>query len=487
MTNRTASPWPEEYRRNLERKRSYRFAALTWGTRGDVKPFAALGAELVRRGHEVVVAAREPYRRLIEEQGLEFFAMPDDGTDQLMHALAESSAMLSALVICSSYSRRLTPVQFRQFWEATEGADAILTKSVSTMPALHIAERRGVPLFLWHNDPGFLPTESFCLAGDRIEDKGKRFNRFMGRFMLVPMGYSIWDKVNRWRWSQRMPLDVFSKWSDPSYFAQFPTFITWSPHLLDRPSDWPEWFVQTGYMRLPWKGSIGKQLRDFMKAGPPPVYIGFGSWGVHDKQAVTEALLESLRITGNRGILLRSTIDGRSEFPPSIYVEEELPHDWLLPQLKAAVHHGGSGTVGAVTSAGIPSIIIPAFTGQACWASIVKEKGIGATLDRHEITVEKLVAALREIDRPEVRERARTLGALARKDGGEVQAADEVEYRLKEAVEGAKIRLVRPIGEAFPSFPSGGLDAKRRPPLKPIEGLGVVEGEENKPEGVKEE
>jgi sterol 3beta-glucosyltransferase len=81
MAHDLRTPWPPEYRRNLKRKNSYSFAALLWGTRGDVQPFIALGAELVRRGHRALVAAREPYRALAAEQGVDFFPMPEDGTE----------------------------------------------------------------------------------------------------------------------------------------------------------------------------------------------------------------------------------------------------------------------------------------------------------------------------------------------------------------------------------------------------------------------
>src|SRR5687767_965822 len=67
-------------------------------------------------------------------------------------------------------------------------------------------------------------------------------------------------------------------------------------------------------------------------AGPAPVYIGFGSWGTHDKTAVTELILEALQRTGNRGILHRNTVDGRSSFPEHVYVDDNLPHEWLFPQ-----------------------------------------------------------------------------------------------------------------------------------------------------------
>lgn len=433
MNSAKPLPWPPEHRRNHQFKPSYRFAALTWGSRGDVQPFTALGAELVRRGHQVTLAAREPFRSMIEEQGIDFYAMAEDGTRALMCSLADNQQGFSAMAkISTAYSRGLIHTQFRSFWEASQGADAILTKAISTAPALHVAERRGVPVFLTHFDPGFIPTKHFCLSADRIQDRGTLFNQLSARLMLLGMGLSSADLINAWRKEQHMSKDWFAKRLRSSHLFQMPTFVAWSSHLLERPPDWPEWFVQTGRWRLASKVPVSQRLRDFVTAGAPPVYVGFGSWGVHDKTAVTDVLLRALQETGNRAILLRNTVDARRVFPRNVLVAEELPHDWLFPRLKLAVHHGGAGTMGAVAAAGIPSIVIPAFPAQAAWGHIVIEKGIGTMVARQDLNVAHLVAALREASRPEVCERACALGALAQNDGAEYQAADEIERRLRE-------------------------------------------------------
>ena len=46
------------------------------------------------------------------------------------------------------------------------------------------------------------------------------------------------------------------------------------------------------------------------------------------------------------------------ELPDSVMLLDDVPHDWLLPQCSAVVHHGGAGT----TAAGKP----PPFSLPAC-------------------------------------------------------------------------------------------------------------------------
>src|SRR3712207_4984011 len=70
----SSSPlWGPRYLRHFQWRRTLKFATLTWGTRGDVQPFVALGAELSRRGHRAVIAAKAPFRSLVEDHGIEFF------------------------------------------------------------------------------------------------------------------------------------------------------------------------------------------------------------------------------------------------------------------------------------------------------------------------------------------------------------------------------------------------------------------------------
>jgi sterol 3beta-glucosyltransferase len=433
MSTRRVLPWPSEHLRTLRRKKVFRFAALVWGSRGDVQPFVALGAELVRRGHRVVIAARAPFRALAEAHGIEFFPMAEDGTDQLMRDLAEAKGVPDMVRISSAYSRGLLPAQFRDFWEATREADVVLTKAVSTAPALHIAERRGLPVFFVHVDPGFIPNRRYCLAGDRVRDLGALRNLLLGRMMFLGFGLSVADRINAWRRGQGMPVDWLARRAFPGYFLRFPTIVGWSPRFFARPPEWPEWYVQTGWLRPDNRISAVSRIREFIAAGPAPLYIGFGSWDVHAKTAVTDAVLGALKATGNRAILLRNTIDARTDLPADVLAVDDLPHEWTFPKLKAAVHHGGAGTVGAAAAAGIPMIIIPAFPAQAPWGHRISEMGVGMMLDHHQITEERLVNLFREIDRPELRERARELGAAVREEGGRGQAADEIERLLWEA------------------------------------------------------
>jgi sterol 3beta-glucosyltransferase len=455
--------WPPEYRRNLARRKAYRFAALLWGSRGDVQPFIALGGELVRRGHSVIVAARERFRRLAEEQGVELYSMPEDGTEEFMKAMARARGVPDMLPLSASYSRGILQTQFLAFEEASRGADVILTKAISTMPALHLAEWMGVPVFLVHIDPGFIPSDNYCMAGDRFADKGGLVNRLMSHVMLMMFSLTVADRINAWRLRRRMAPDPFARRNHAARLFRLPAFAVWSPRFLPRPSNWPDWYMQTGWWKLPRKQSPDPRLRDFVLAKPAPLYIGFGSWDVHDKHWATDVVLEALASTGDRAVLLRGTVDADRTYPPNVLVADNLPHEWLFPRVKAAVYHGGAGTTGAVSMAGTPSILIPAFAAQTPWGHLVMERGIGTMLDRHGLTGEQLAEAIRRVGAPEVAECARRFADSMRVEGGVEQAADEIERRLQEAAQERKIRLVRQPEDLTAVFSRSRRTAEKEP------------------------
>jgi hypothetical protein len=102
---------------------------------------------------------------------------------------------------------------------------------------------------------------------------------------------------------------------------------------------------------------------------------------------------------------------------------------------------------------------------QAAWGGLVADKKIGLTMDKQDMNAERLAAALRAVESPDIRERASTLGALARTEGGEKQAADEIERRLWEATKGISIHPAPAVTEKEPLDISRAY-AAHRPPVE---------------------
>lgn len=105
-------------------------------------------------------------------------------------------------------------------------------------------------------------------------------------------------------------------------------------------------------------------LTQFLEAGPPPVYIGFGSIVVDDPDAMTQLIFKAVKKAGVRALVSKGwggLGSDKLEVPDDIYLLGNVPHDWLFKHVSAVCHHGGAGTCAAGIAAGRPTIVVPFF------------------------------------------------------------------------------------------------------------------------------
>ncbi len=98
---------------------------------------------------------------------------------------------------------------------------------------------------------------------------------------------------------------------------------------------------------------------------------------------------------------------------------DAVPHDWLLPQCKMIVHHGGAGTTSAGLQAGIPNIVVPFAVDQPFWGRRVHAVGAGPIpIPVKKLSTEKLTRAILEAESKDNRERAALIGRRIRSEDG---------------------------------------------------------------------
>jgi sterol 3beta-glucosyltransferase len=163
------------------------------------------------------------------------------------------------------------------------------------------------------------------------------------------------------------------------------------------------------------------ELVRFLEAGTPPVYVGFGSMSGTKAQERAKIVLEALDQTGQRG-LLASGWGGlqAADLPDSVFMLEQVPHDWLFPQVSAVVHHGGAGTTAAGLRAGKPTLIVPFIADQPFWGKVVDEAGLGPQpIPQKKLTATTLSAAIRQmVSEDDMRRRAEAVGEKIRAEDG---------------------------------------------------------------------
>ena len=197
-----------------------------------------------------------------------------------------------------------------------------------------------------------------------------------------------------------------------------------SPALIPKPADWGSHIDVAGFYFLHLASSYTPEpdLAAFLEAGPPPVYIGFGSIVVDDPNKLTRMIFDAVAETGIRALVSKGWGGLGADdvgIPDGVFMLGNVPHDWLFKHVSAVCHHGGAGTTAAGIKAGKPTIIVPFFGDQPFWGSMVARAGAGPDpIPYAKLTAEGLAEAIRVTMRPETQERAQELGAKIREEMG---------------------------------------------------------------------
>ena len=166
----------------------------------------------------------------------------------------------------------------------------------------------------------------------------------------------------------------------------------------------------------------------------PLVYATLGT-AYNRTSGLFDAILQALRDEPLSLILTTTNFDV-ADFPPqpaNVYIQRYVPQSLLLPHCDLVLTHGGSGTVRAALSQGLPLVIIPIAADQPDNARRCASLGLAEVVDADQRTPQMIRAAVRRVlDDPGYRQRAQAM-----------QREIEQLPRVEEAV-GWLERLVRP-------------------------------------------
>jgi sterol 3beta-glucosyltransferase len=389
-----------------------RVLMITPGTRGDVVPAAGLGVRLQAAGCEVTIAANAPYSDIVTAAGCRWRELPGD---------------LRPLVAPASDEHRPPPAGIRGYLRqlsdymnlaaggalaaAAAGTDVILVNSVAPF-GCDIAEGLGVPsagIFLQPMRPS-VAYPPVLLGTSR--DFGPVGNRLLGAAVqAAPAPYD--SACARIRRELGLPKETRRAAQRRRRRDRWPIHHGISPTVVRRPRDWPPELSLTGYWwpapSDDWQPTPA--LVDFLAAGPPPVFIGFGS---------TEAIADELIAAAVRKAGVRAVVQGATASESDVFAVGELPHDWLFPQMAAVVHHAGAGTTAAGLKAGVPTVTVPRYTDQPFWAKRVAALDAGPDpIPIRRLNSDTLATAIRAATtKAHYLQNARAIGArLTAEDG----------------------------------------------------------------------
>ena len=231
------------------------------------------------------------------------------------------------------------------------------------------------------------------------------------------------DLVNRFRVKSLGLEPISTLWAPGQVWRlRVPHSYLWSPALIPKPVDWGPEIDITGFVFLDLASSFkpADDLVKFLDAGPPPVYIGFGSIVVDDPDKFTALIFEAVKKSGVRALVSKGWggLGDENNTPDNIYMLGNTPHDWLFPRVSAVVHHGGAGSTAIGLKCGKPTMIVPFFGDQPFWGAMVAKGGAGADpVPYKHLTAEILAESIRTLLAPEVQEAAKRFARQIEEEG----------------------------------------------------------------------
>ena len=276
--------------------------------------------------------------------------------------------------------------------------DLLLAQTPGALYGVDLAESLGVPLVQGAVIP-LTPTTAFPIPGfppaiGRVPG-GSRFSYTMLEQLVWQVYRPAINRLRRDLGLRPWPLRGFFRTLES---RGVPLLHGFSPRVLAPPADWHPRVIQTGYWlppAAPWTPPDG--LQRFLDAGPPPLFVGFGSMSIRDPQRVTACILAALARTGQRALLHAGWAGlGRQALPAHVYhIDQFVPYGALLPRTAAVIHHGGSGTTAQALTAGVPSLVVPFLFDQFFWGRRVAALGAGPPpLPLRRLTVDRLVGRI---------------------------------------------------------------------------------------------
>jgi vancomycin aglycone glucosyltransferase len=387
----------------------------TYDSRGGVEPLAGLAVRLRELGAEARVCAPPDCAERLAEVGV-----PLVPAGEPVRALVHGATPPSPEDV-PRLTAELIATWFDTVGAAAEGCDALVASGVipAVVGARSVAEKLGIrsvhvnycPIFLPspHHRPPPLPGQPLPpdVTDNRVlwELNADSYNAVFGPALNTHRAANGLPPVDNVR-------DFFL--GEHPWLAADPVLAPWP-----EPADLG--VVQTGAWILPDERPLPAELKAFLDAGPPPVYVGFGS--MRAPQDIARVAIEAIRAHGRRALVARgwaglAPVDDRDD----CFAVGEVNQQALFGRVAAVIHHGGAGTTTTAARAGAPQVVVPQWADQPYWARRVAGLGIGVTRDVQALTTESLSAALRTALAPQTRARARAVAGTIRTDGAAVAA-----------------------------------------------------------------
>lgn len=372
------------------------------GTRGDVEPCTAVGAELLRRGHEVRMAAPPNLIGFVEAAGLRAVGYGPDSRDQVRavadfvhHACTPQNPVNMVRAGRDLFVEGWAQMS-RTLASLSDGADLLVTGQTYHGVVANVAEYYGIPLAAIHHMP-------ICVNG-QLTLPSIPSPATLVRSTLRAAWWLYWRITKDADDAQRRELGL-PRTTVPAAkrMAERGSLEIQAYDEVCFPGLAAEWggrrpFVGALTLELP--TDADGEVATWVGGGKPPIYFGFGSTPVRSPDDTIAMIVAACTELGERGLIYCDASSTR--FQPSDQVKLVGPVNYavILARCRAIVHHGGAGTTAAALRAGIPMLILWDVADQPLWAAAASRMKVARAQRLPAITRKSLVSHLRHILTP---------------------------------------------------------------------------------------
>ncbi len=342
-----------------------RIALCPEGTRGDVQPLVALGEQLAAKGHEIVLCAPPGFEAFAQGRAFEFREVGSDAkaflSDNASAATRSNPRQLHTFI---RYLEASLDAQFQRLAEATSDVDHIVGAGAQAAGP-SCAELHGLTYEYVIYCPNLLRSPDvtpFYVPG---AGWGRVANRLSWTLLDVVFSPIFRRFINRRR--ARLGLapvrDIYRH-----LLTDVPRLAA-DEELAPIPAELPHEVVRLGFLYADeGDATLSEDIERFLEAGPPPVYIGFGSMPDPNPIATTQAIVEAAARTRQRVLIGSGWAElGRVALPTFAHRAGSLSHAALFPRCSLVIHHGGAGSTHTAFRARAPQRIVPHLLDQFYW------------------------------------------------------------------------------------------------------------------------
>jgi len=398
-----------------------RIGLQTWGSDGDLLPFLNLAKGLADAGHAVTLVATsvdgKDYTDWGSRGGFAVIMVNGESSGQNLYALTRFTDPFSELraLLRTSYDG-LADGMYAASASLCSQSDLVighvLCHTLLTASIIYDCPRAVVAL-----SPMVLRTRTASPMGPNL---GTVLNGMMWAIGDHMMTHTLFSSAKAIRKSRGLP--PVGSLQKELFSSDLLTIVAASPALCPRPSDWGPHIHISGFLNVPddhtWV--MPEALRHFLNAGPPPVYMTFGTCMQFDREANLRLFKESARILGQRTIIQTDEETDGERIGDRIFIVGRTPHARIFPHCAAIVHHGGAGTTQAALLAGKPSVLVAHAYDQHDWAKRLHNAHVApAPLKRRGLTAKKLAQRFEAVTASQpMRQQAEGLGKLMQAERG---------------------------------------------------------------------